>query len=222
MPTLWESALRSTLPISRLRTGTRLLERAGADRPVFTESYGPFAQGPSRTMQVVFRGSGTRAALQTAIHAVDPGQPITRFTRLDAALGEQLASRRFTTILLSLFAATALAITAVGLYGLVSYLVTQRGREFGIRVALGAKPHSVLWLVFSRAGLLAAYGLVVGTLGTLALGRLLDSLLFGVTRFDPGSYFAAAAGLLLIALIAALSPALRAVGTSPMISLRAE
>jgi putative ABC transport system permease protein len=196
--------------------------RAGADRPVFTESYGPLAQGPARTMQIVFRGSGTRAALQAAIHAVDPGQPISRFGSLDAALGEQLASRRFTTFLLSLFAATALLITAVGLYGLVSYLVTQRRREFGIRVALGAQPRNVLWIVVSRVGLLAAYGLVGGTVGTLALGRLLDSLLFGVTRFDPGSYFAAAAGLLLIALVAALSPAVRAVRTSPMISLRAE
>jgi putative ABC transport system permease protein len=196
--------------------------RAGADRPVFTESYYPLAQAPSRTMQILFRGSGTRTALQAVIHTVDPGQPISRFGTLDAALGEQLASRRFTTLLLSLFAATALIITAVGLYGLVSYLVTQRRREFGIRVALGAQPRSVLRIVVSQAGLLAAYGLIGGTLGTLALGRLLDSLLFGVTRFDPASYIAAAAGLLLIALAAALSPAVRAVRTSPMISLRAE
>src|SRR5215468_276856 len=119
-------------------------------------------------------------------------------------------------------AITALLTTGVGLYGLVSYLVTQRRKEFGIRVALGAQPRSVLWIVVSRVGLLSAYGLIGGTLGTLALGRLLDSLLFGVTRFDPGSYFAAAAGLLLIALVAALSPAVRAVRTNPMISLRAE
>ncbi len=196
--------------------------RAGADQPVFTESYGPFAQGPSRSMQIVFRGTGTRAALQAAMQAVDPGQPISRFGSLDAALGEQLASRRFTTFLLSLFAATALVITAVGLYGLVSYLVTQRLREFGIRVALGAQPRNVLWIVVSRVGRLAAYGLIGGTVGALALGRLLDSLLFGVTRFDLGSYFSAAAGLLLIAFVAALSPAVRAVRTSPMISLRAE
>src|SRR5262249_47114335 len=196
--------------------------RAGADRPIFTESYYPLAQAPSRTMQIVFRGSGPRAALQAAIHSVDPGQPISRFATLDAALGEQLASRRFTTFLLSLFAATALIITAVGLYGLVSYLVTQRRREFGIRVALGAQARSVLWIVVSQAILLAAYGLIGGTLGTLALGRLLDSLLFGVTRFDPASYIAAAAGLLLITLAAALSPAVRAVRTSPMVSLRAE
>jgi putative ABC transport system permease protein len=133
-----------------------------------------------------------------------------------------MASRRFTTFLLSLFAATALVITGVGLYGLVSYLVTQRRREFGIRVALGAQPCNVLWIVVSQVGRLAAYGLVAGTLGALGLGRLIDSLLFGVTRFDPGSYFAAAAGLLLIALAAALSPAVRAAGTCPMISLRTE
>jgi ABC-type antimicrobial peptide transport system permease subunit len=100
--------------------------------------------------------------------------------------------------------------------------VTQRRKEFGVRLALGAQPRSVLWIVVSRAGLLSAYGLIAGTLGTLALGRLLDSLLFGITRFDPGSYFAAAAGLLLIVLVAALSPTVRAVRTSPMISLRAE
>jgi predicted permease len=196
--------------------------RAGADRPVFTESYDAFAQGPSRTMQIVIRGSGARAALQGAIHAVDSGQPVARFASLDAALGEQMASRRFTTFLLSLFAATALVITGVGLYGLVSYLVTQRRKEFGIRVALGAQPRNILWIVVSQVGRLAAYGLIAGALGALGLGRLIDSLLFGVTRFDPGSYFAAAAGLLLIALAAALSPAVRAVGTSPMISLRAE
>lgn len=85
-------------------------------------------------------------------------------------VGEQMASRRFTTFLLSLFAATALVITGVGLYGLVSYLVTKRRREFGIRVALGAQPRTVLWIVVSQVGRLAAYGLVVGSLGTLGLG----------------------------------------------------
>jgi predicted permease len=196
--------------------------RAGADRSVFTESYHPFAQGPSLRMQIVIRGSGARAALLAAIHTVDPGQPVARFAGLDAALGERMASRRFTTFLLSLFAATAMVITGVGLYGLVSYLVIQRRREFGIRLALGAQSRNVLWMVISTVGRLAAYGLIVGTLGALGLGRLIDSLLFGVTRFDPGSYFGAVAGLLLIALAAVLSPVVRALRTSPMISLRAE
>src|SRR5262249_15919122 len=92
--------------------------RAGADQPLFTESYFPFAQAPTRAMQIVIRGPGARAALQSAIRAVDPGQPITRFAGLDAVLGDQMASRRFTTLILSLFAATALLITGVGLYGL--------------------------------------------------------------------------------------------------------
>ncbi|HLJ45550.1 MAG TPA: ABC transporter permease [Bryobacteraceae bacterium] len=196
--------------------------RAGADQPVFTESYQSFAQEPQHQMQIVIRGLGAGAALQAAIRAVDPGQPVARFASLDAALGDQMASRRFTTFLLGLFAATALFITGVGLYGLLSYLVTQRVREFGIRVALGAQPRNVLWLVISRVGSLAACGLIAGTLGALGLGRLMDSLLFGVTHFDAGSYFAAAAGLLLIALAAAVSPAVRAVRTSPIISLRAE
>ena len=196
--------------------------RAGADRPVFTESYHPYAQEPSLTMQIVIRGPGARTALQAAIHNVDPGQPVVSFTSLDAAVGDRMASRRFTTFLLSLFAATALVITAVGLYGLLSYLVTQRRREFGIRVALGAQPRTVLWIVVSRVSRLAAYGLIAGALGALGLARLMDSLLFGVSRFDPGSYCAAAAGLFLIALAATVSPAVRAVRTSPMTSLRAE
>ncbi len=196
--------------------------RAGADQPVFTESYYSFAQEPASSMQIVIRGVGARAALQAAIHAVDAGQPVARFTTLEAALGEQMSSRRFTTFLLSLFAATALLITGVGLYGLLSYLVTQRLREFGIRVALGAQPRSVLWMVLSRVGRLAACGLIAGTLGALGLGRLMDSLLFGVTHFDASSYLAAGAGLLLIALAATISPAVRAVRTSPIVSLRAE
>jgi ABC-type antimicrobial peptide transport system permease subunit len=117
---------------------------------------------------------------------------------------------------------TALAVTGVGLYGLISYLVTQRRQEFGIRVALGARPGDVLRIVVSRVALMAAFGLVLGTLGALGVTRLLDGLLFGVTRFDASSYLAAAAGLLLVSLAASLSPAVRAVHTDPLTALRAE
>jgi putative ABC transport system permease protein len=196
--------------------------RAGPDQPVFTESYSPLAQEPSRSMQILIRGVGARAALLAAVHSLDSGQPIARFAGLDTALGGQMASRRFTTFLLTLFAITALAVTGVGLYGLISYLVTQRRREFGVRVALGARPGDVLRIVVSRVGLMAAYGLVLGTLGALGVTRLLDGLLFGVTRFDAGSYLAAAAGLLLVSLAAAISPAVRAIRTNPLTALRAE
>ena len=173
-------------------------------------------------MQILIRGAGARAALLAAIQSLDPGQPIARFANLDTALGDQVASRRFTTFLLTLFAVTALAVTGVGLYGLISYLVTLRRQEFGIRVALGAQPGDVLRIVVSRVGLMAAFGLVLGTLGALGVTRLLDGLLFGVTRFDASSYLAAAAGLLLVSLAAAISPAVRAVHTDPLTALRAE
>jgi putative ABC transport system permease protein len=196
--------------------------RAGADQPVFTESYIPLAQGPSRSMQIVIRGVGARAALEAAVHSLDPDQPLARFASLNAALGDQVASRRFTTLLLTLFAITALAVTGVGLYGLISYLVTQRRLEFGVRVAVGAQPGAILRIVLWRVGLLAACGVAIGTLGALGLTRLLDALLFGITRFDVGSYLAAAAGLLLVCLGAAVSPAVRAVHTDPLTALRAE
>jgi putative ABC transport system permease protein len=196
--------------------------RAGPDQPVFTESYAPLAQGASRAMQILIRGDGARSALQAAVHSLDASQPIARFASLDTSLGDQLASRRFTTFLLTLFAVTALAITGVGLYGLIAYLVTQRRQEFGIRVALGARPADVLRIVVSQVGLMAAFGLVLGALGALGVTRLLDGLLFGVTRFDASSYLAAAAGLLLVSLGAAISPAVRAVRTDPLTALRAE
>jgi putative ABC transport system permease protein len=196
--------------------------RAGPDQPAFTESYVPLAQGASRGMQILIRGSGARAALLAAVHSLDPNQPIARFGSLDTALDNQMASRRFTTFLLTLFAFTALAVTGVGLYGLISYLVTQRRQEFGIRTALGAQPADVLRIVASRVVPMAAFGLLFGTLGALGVTRLLDRLLFGVTRFDAGSYLAAAAGLLLVCLAAAISPAIRAVRTDPLTALRAD
>jgi putative ABC transport system permease protein len=196
--------------------------RAGADQPVFTESYLPLAQNAARGMQILIRGPNARSALEAAVKALDPNQPIVHFASLENALGEQRALRRFTTFLLALFAVTALLITGVGLFGLVSYLVIQRQQEFGIRFALGARRANVLSLVASRVMLLAAVGLVLGTLGSISLSSLLNSMLFGVKRFDLGSYFAAACILLVICFIAAISPALRATRTDPLIAMRAE
>jgi putative ABC transport system permease protein len=196
--------------------------RAGPDHAVLTESYGPIAQGASRSMAILIRGSGARSALQAAVRSLDPDQPVARFGSLDAAVGEQVASRRFTTFLLTLFALTALAVTGVGLYGLISYLVTQRRQEFGVRMALGARAGDVLGIVVSRVGLMAGVGIGLGGLGALGVSRLLEALLFGVTRFDPGSYLGAAALLVGVAMIAAVSPAIRAVRTEPAVALRTE
>lgn len=196
--------------------------RAGADQPVFTESYLPLAQNASRRMQVLIRGTETQKALEAAVKDLDPNQPIVHFASLDAALGEQTALRRFTTFLLAMFAGTALLITGVGIFGLISYLVVQREQEFGVRFALGARPLNVLSLVASRVSLLACVGLILGTIGSLALSRLLSSMLFEVRRLDTLSYAVAAGTLLVICFIAALSPALRASRTNPLIAMRAE
>jgi ABC-type antimicrobial peptide transport system permease subunit len=196
--------------------------RAGADQPVFTESYVPLAQNASRGMQIVIRGSNARTALATAVKELDPNQPIVHFSSLEGALGEQTALRRFTTFLLALFAVTALLITGVGLFGLISYLVIQRQQEFGIRFALGARPANVLSLVASRVMLMAAAGLGLGAFGAFSLSSLLNSMLFAVGRFDAASYIAAAAALLVICFFAAISPALRATRTDPLIAMRAE
>ena len=196
--------------------------RAGADQPVFTESYVPLAQNPSRKMEILLRGSNAHSALEAAVKGLDPNQPIMHFAGLEVALGEQTGLRRFTTFLLGLFAVTALLITGVGLFGLISYLVIQRQQEFGIRFALGARPADVLFLVASRVMLMAAVGLGLGTLGSFGFSSLLNSMLFGVRRFDGGSYLAGAGALLFICFMAAVSPAIRATHIDPAIAMRSE
>jgi len=184
--------------------------RAGADEPVFTESYVPLAQSATRGMDILIRGSGAQSILKAAVRELDPNQPILHFTTLDAAQDDQTALRRFTTFLLTLFALTAAAITGAGLYGLISYLVTQRQQEFGIRFALGARARDVFGILVRRVLAMASIGLALGAVGALGMSRLLSALLFGVGRFDAVSYLAAASGLLLVCLIAAVFPAIRA------------
>jgi putative ABC transport system permease protein len=200
--------------------------RAGVEQPVFTESYSPLAQVPSRSMFILMRAArGTidaRTALETAIRQQDRQQPLAKFTSLDTALGDRVATRRFTTFLLTLFAAAALAIAGVGVYGLISYLVSQRRQEFGVRVALGAQPLDLLRMVLGRVMVLAAAGLGLGLIGALILTKGLQSFLFEVTRFDTGSYLAAGVVLALACLVAAAAPAIRATKADPLTALRAE
>jgi putative ABC transport system permease protein len=201
-------------------------ERAGVDQPVFTESYSPLAQEPSRRMQVVIRSRGgaaaARAALASALREVDQQIAVSRFSTLDAVMSDQLAPRRFATSLLTLFAAAALLIAGVGLYGLIAYLAAQRTPEFAVRVALGARSADVVWMVVGRAVAMSAWGLALGASGALITSRLLESLLFGVTRFDPASYAAAAAALMAVCIAAAVPPAMRAVRVDPLAALRSQ
>jgi putative ABC transport system permease protein len=201
-------------------------KRAGLDQPVFTESYVPAAQNPDADMQIVIRTRlgvpAARSALQGVLHRLDPEQAVGKLMSLETALGERTASRRFTTFLLSLFAGTALAIAGVGVYGMISSMVAQRRQELGVRMALGALPGDVLRLVIGNVLVMAASGVVLGLIAALSLSQGLESLLFGIGRFDPGSYALASFGLLCVCLAAAISPAIRALSVDPVTTLRME
>jgi putative ABC transport system permease protein len=137
-------------------------------------------------------------------------------------LRDSLSRRRFNLILLSIFSCVALALAAVGIYGVISYGVAQRTQEMGIRMALGAKPRDVLKLVVRQAMLLTLGGVGIGLVAAWALTRLMKSLLFNVTVTDPLTFVAIAVLMTLIALLAVLIPARRATKVDPLVALRYE
>ena len=162
------------------------------------------------------------AAVRAAVREVDPGQPVTKVRTMEQVVADSVSRRRFSLMLLGLFAALALALSAVGIYGVTSYSVAQRTRELALRVALGARPLGVLGLLLAEAGALAGAGVLLGAAGTLALGRLISSLLYGVGAADPLTFATVAAGLVLVALAAAWPPGRRATEVDPITALRGE
>ena len=162
------------------------------------------------------------AAVRAAVREVDPGQPVTKVRTMEQVVADSVSRRRFSLMLLGLFAALALALSAVGIYGVTSYSVAQRTRELALRVALGARPLGVLGLLLAEAGTLAGAGVLLGAAGALALGRLISSLLYGVGAADPLTFATVAAGLVLVALAAAWPPGRRATEVDPITALRGE
>jgi putative ABC transport system permease protein len=153
---------------------------------------------------------------------VDPYLPLTTVRVFDEYVSRSLARPRFNALLLSIFAGTALLLTAIGIYGVMAYSVTQRTNEIGIRIALGAAQSSIFRLVVGQAMTLVAISLVVGLTGAFAATRLLNSLLFGVGASDPVTFIAIVLLVSAVAFVAAWLPARRAMRVDPIIALRAE
>jgi predicted permease len=189
-------------------------------------TYFPQQQNPGRDMFLVTRTSSDAAPLAAAItqeiHAVDPTVVVYGIRTMQDRLYDSLARQRFASTMLSAFAAFALLLAAVGLYGVMSYLVTQSTRDIGVRVALGARPGDIVRMVVRQGMELSAVGILAGLAGAAALTRVMSSLLFGVSATDLAT-FAAVPGLLAVVAFAATAiPALRATRVDPIVALREE
>jgi putative ABC transport system permease protein len=191
------------------------------------EMYVPFAQAPTQQfLNLVVRASGDPAQLSSAIReqvtAIDPTEAAGEFHTMDEVRAASVAQTRFSTFLLGLFAIIALMLSAIGLYGVISYAVSQRTREIGIRMALGAKPQDILRLTLGQGIRMTALGLAIGLCAAFFVTRLLQSLLFGVTPHDTSSFVGVPVALTSVALLASWLPARRAARVDPLVSLREE
>jgi predicted permease len=205
------------------------VRQQGLDRTAQPMIYAPFQQDPVpqflRFVTFVARTTdpaSTAAGIRAEIHRVAPDLPIQSAVTMDDAVAASVAQPRFRTLLLGLFAIAATLIATGGIYGLMAYAVTQRRREIGVRMALGAEGRDVLRLVLARALRIIAVGLIVGLAGAAAATRVLQSFLFGVTPTDPIAFTVVTLLMLTIGLIAAWLPARRATRIDPCEALRAE
>jgi len=194
--------------------------------------YVPHAQwhksvgNPIRAMTLVVKTATAPSTLTSsvrgAIRQLDPNLPVADVRPMTEVVGAALSTPRFTSALLSMFAILALTLSAVGIYGVLSYVVSRRTREIGIRVAIGADRGRVLRMVLASGLGLAMIGVVTGLVAALALTRLLSGLLHGVTAEDPATFAAVAAALVSVALAASLAPAWRATRVDPVVALKSE
>jgi predicted permease len=191
------------------------------------ETYLPHLQAASpRAMTLVIRSNADSArlagAVQREVWAIDKNLPVSEIRTMEEVVAESIGPQRFNMILLSLFAAVALVLAAVGIYGVMSYSVTQRMHEIGVRMALGASSSDILRLVVRQGMMLALVGVGLGLMGAFALTRLMSSLLFNISPTDSLTFIIVSVVLTMVALIACYIPARRATRVDPMIVLRYE
>src|SRR6185369_10211697 len=202
------------------------VKHLGLDSKARPEVYVPYEKDPWPFMTVVVRGSSDpkilAGAMRSEVWAVDGDLPIPEIKTIEQLLSDSVARRRFNMLLLAIFGGVALVLAAVGIYGVMSYSVTQRSHEIGIRMALGARQSDVLKLVVGQGMTLAFIGVGIGLVAAFALTRVMASLLFSVGATDPLTFAAISVLLTGVALGACFVPARRATKVDPMIALRYE
>jgi putative ABC transport system permease protein len=198
----------------------------GAREPHVVETYIPYWQNPEAGINVVLKTATDPNALveplRRAVKAVDAGIAVASVATLDELVAQSIGASRFYALLVAVFAGLALALAAVGIYGVMSYAVAQRTQEIGVRLALGAGERQIFALVVGETLKLAAVGLALGLAGAIAVGRALGDMLFGVPKADLVTFGSTAALLVAVAFLATWVPARRATRIDPMNALRAE
>ena len=231
-----EDPIGKSIKLPPAKYPTLTIVGIAADVKHFTvrESTGPefyvvYTQKPypdMLTMQVALRTQADPRAIigsaREAIRSVDPTLPIAKVSTLASLVDDSMTQPRFSMLLLAAFAALALLLASIGIYGVISYAVAQRTQEFGIRLALGAQPRNVFSMVLGQGARLALLGVVLGFIAAFAVTRLMTSLLFGVQPTDPVTFIAVPALLMGVALLACYIPARRATRVDPIIALRYE
>jgi hypothetical protein len=190
------------------------------------QAYFLLSQNPTGRALLHVRVAGSQqpmvGSLATALRPLMAGSPAPRFVSVRERLSRGLADIRLIGILGAVFAALALALATAGIYGVVSYETSRRGREYGVRLALGASPREINRMVLRQTSRLGVMGILIGVLGMAAVVPLLDRWVFGVSRFDPLTFVSVGAVLCVTTVLAALGPAIRASRSDPMTSLRAD
>ena len=220
-------------PVYPLRTIVGVVgdvKHFGLQLPATPQAYIPHAQPPWRmpALMVVVRTDAKRdplslvTAVREHVRSIDPLQPVTRIQSFDDIVAQALATRRFTLVLLAVFAGTAVLLAIGGLYGALSYVVGQRSRDIGVRVAFGASARAIRGLVMRQGMTPAIVGLGAGLLASLAIGRVIESMLFGISPHDLATYASVITMIVVGALAACLFPARRAASIDPVVTLRAE
>ncbi|MEP6779099.1 MAG: FtsX-like permease family protein [Gemmatimonadaceae bacterium] len=208
------------------------VKQGGLDQKVGTELYfnleqtsrlqGYAPNGVTFVIRSMRSTESLSSAIQVAVHAMDPALPVIQLKSMHSVFGDTVTRQRFLSLLLGIFAAVALLLAAIGTYGVLSYLVTERRREIGIRVALGASAGGIVKLVLRQGLSITALGIALGLGGALALGRVTQSMLFNVSPSDPTTFVTVGLVIFGVALLACIVPASRAMRVDPLVAIRNE